>query len=255
MVETKRNYENYPIGSLIYFVKKHGHRWSVSFGTVLEHYADATMIQLYEYIDTRLINGTPIKEFETPTDWKKSPKGWSYDTKLFDLSHSDFSHNHNDYKIDNPDDILRAINEGVLVRVQDNDHAHIEEEIDRKKGWRLIRKYPYGEYHPTHTSLYTSEMYFTYEEANNVVKEHDAEFKRQSELSDYEWSVEQIDRTLDKWIVLHYDVTSSQPTEEKEKYREWLLSQSNVEDIETRIYQGQIQWKYWKNKRWMNIEL
>jgi hypothetical protein len=30
---------------------------------------------------------------------------------------------------------------------------------------------------------------------------------------------------------------------------------SNIEDIETRIYGGEIQWRYWKNKKWNNIEL
>ena len=33
------------------------------------------------------------------------------------------------------------------------------------------------------------------------------------------------------------------------------LRMSNVEDIETRIFGGNIQWKYWKNKKWNNIEL
>lgn len=29
----------------------------------------------------------------------------------------------------------------------------------------------------------------------------------------------------------------------------------NVEDIETRLFGGNVQWKYWKNKKWLNIEV
>ena len=43
--------------------------------------------------------------------------------------------------------------------------------------------------------------------------------------------------------------------EEVKQYRDWLLAMSNVEDVETRIFSGNIQWKYWKNKKWNNIEL
>jgi hypothetical protein len=33
-----------------------------------------------------------------------------------------------------------------------------------------------------------------------------------------------------------------------------LLELKNVEDIETRVYDGGVQWKYWKNKRWKKLE-
>ena len=42
---------------------------------------------------------------------------------------------------------------------------------------------------------------------------------------------------------------------EIQQYREWLLNMSNVEDIETRIFNGNVQWKYWTKKRWNYIEL
>lgn len=246
MAELNVNHKTFPIGSVVYFIKKHGHEWDVSYGVVAEHYVDAVCVQLYELFDTRLINGIPIKELITPTRWQKLPKGWSYDTKLFDLSYSEFSHDLKDYSLENPNDILRAINDGVLVKTQDNDHSRIETEIDSKNGWRICRKYPYDNYYPTYTSLQEFQMYSSYEEAKKVVIEHEAELKRQSELSDYEWSVEQIDRILDNPFY---------SDEEKKKYRDWILSLDNVEDIEVRTCQGNIQWKYCKNKRWMNIEI
>ena len=93
-------------------------------------------------------------------------------------------------------------------------------------------------------------MYFTYEEAKKEVEDNIAEFHRQANLSDYDWSVEQIDKTLNLWKRL-----SDSSENEVKQYRDWLLGMSNVEDIEVRLFGGNIQWKYWKNKRWMNIEL
>ena len=83
-----------------------------------------------------------------------------------------------------------------------------------------------------------------------VINEHDAEFKRQSELSDYDWSVEQIDKELSRWAYMY-----SISVEEKQRYRDWILSLDKIEDVEIRIFQGNIQWKYWRNQRWMNIEV
>ena len=93
-------------------------------------------------------------------------------------------------------------------------------------------------------------MYFTYEEAKKEVEDNIVEFNRQANLSDYDWSVEQIDKTLGFWKHL-----SGSTDNEVKHYRDWLLGMSNVEDIEVRLFGGNIQWKYWKNKRWMNIEL
>ena len=82
------------------------------------------------------------------------------------------------------------------------------------------------------------------------MNENVSEFTRQANLSDYDWSVEQIDKTLNRWKKF---VDASD--KEVEQYRDWLLSMDNVEDIETRISNGNIQWKYWKNKKWNYIEL
>ena len=99
------------------------------------------------------------------------------------------------------------------------------------------------------TKTYLNES-TNYKEAKKEVDENIAEFHRQAALSEYDWSVEQIDKTLKRYQIIN-DVTY----EEVKQYRDWLLAMSNVEDIETRIFGGNIQWKYWKNKRWMNIEL
>ena len=40
MSELDINPKIYPIGSVVYFIKKHGHEWEVSYGIVEEHYVD-----------------------------------------------------------------------------------------------------------------------------------------------------------------------------------------------------------------------
>lgn len=93
-------------------------------------------------------------------------------------------------------------------------------------------------------------LLITYEEAKSEVDANIAEFMRQAALSDYDLSVEQIDNTLNRWQKI---MDSSD--KERIKYREWILGMKNVVDIETRIFDGNVQWKYWKNKKWNYIEL
>lgn len=99
-------------------------------------------------------------------------------------------------------------------------------------------------------SIRPDKVYFTYQEAKAEVEEYLTEFRRQAALSDYEWAVEEIDKTLNHWKKFQ-DATD----EEVNVYRDWLLSMKNVEEIETRISLGNIQWKYEKNKKWNNIVL
>lgn len=233
------NQRRFPIGSVVYFIGAYVHNSynaeCVRYGVVSGHYTDATIVQLYEPRDMRRIDGVPIKEFETPTKWRKLPKGWSYDTKLFDLTFDEFP-KEKSYEINNPQDILDAIADGVLVKVQDNDHSEIRTEIDKTEGWRICRDYPYGSHYPEYIGLQEYQMYETYQEAEAVIKKHDEELKRIAELSDYDWSVEQIDNTLGRWAHM-----TSDSDKLKYKYREWLLNLDRVEDIETRISGGSIQ--------------
>lgn len=99
-------------------------------------------------------------------------------------------------------------------------------------------------------SIVSPKLYFKYDEAKKVVDENIAEFKRQASLTNYEWAVEKIDNILGRWKFLN-----GATNEDVEIYRNWILSLKNVEDVDVRIWQNNIQWKYWKNKRWNNIEL
>ena len=77
-----------------------------------------------------------------------------------------------------------------------------------------------------------------------------AALERMANMSEYDWAVELIEQTLNQWKTFQ-----NATDEEVNGYRTWLLSMKNVEDIETRMSLGNIQWKYLKNKKWNNIVL
>lgn len=247
--ELNINRQEIPIGTVVYYIKKHGHEWRVDFGTVEEHYTSEICIQLYDFADTRLINGVPSNEFVTPTKWKKLPKGWSYNTKLFECSDIELPAIAKTLSLSKTDDILTAIKEGILVKVQNIDYCHFCTEIDSKKGWRIIRQYPMTEHHPEYKSFIPCELFRTYEEAQKMIDIHQAELKRQANLSDLEWSIEQIDKVIDRWAIT-YDIS----TEEKAKCRERIMCIDKLENVETRVSGGMVQWKYEDKERWMTVE-
>lgn len=199
--------------------------------------------------ERRLVNGIPIDEFKSESKYKKLPKGWwNYDTRLFEITSEDIDEDIKTYKLDvrNPDSVKKAYDNGLLVKKNTIFDGEIDAEIT-KDGYRIVKKYPPYRNNITSISIRPNKLYTTYEEAEKEVDDNIVEFIRQSELSDYEWSVEQIDKTLNRC----YGKTDI----EKKQYRDWLLEMDRVEDIEVRTIGGEIQWKYWDKKRWSNIEL
>ena len=239
-------------GDIVYWCHQRGHEYSVHYGMVDEQFSDAVVIDYLVPRERRRVDSVPIDEFQSEQRYRKLPKGWTYNTELFKLTWDDFTSEEKDFVLDisKPETLKEAYDKGYLVKDNTIFHGVIEDEIT-KDGFRIVKKYPRETFHHIdHVSIRPDKVYFTYEEAKKEVDENIAEFNRQASLSDYDWSVEQIDKTLKRYQIIN-DTTD----EEVKEYRDWLLAMSNVEDIETRIFNGNIQWKYWKNKRWMNIEL
>ena len=238
-------------GNIVYWCHQRGHEYSVHYGMVDEQFSDAVCIDYIVPRERRLVDGVPISEFESEQRYRKLPKGWSYDTKLFEITYEPLTEDEIVFKIDitKPETLKTAYEKGYLVKDSTIFHGQIEDEIT-KDGYRIVKKYPRDLHHIDHTSVRSDKVYFTYEEAQKEVEDNIAEFYRQASLSDYDWSVEQIEKTLNLWKGL-----SGSSDNEVKQYRDWLLGMSNVEDIEVRLFGGNIQWKYWKNKRWNYIEL
>lgn len=249
------NKKELPVGSVAYYLDFEEHSTGkkvIKYGIVDEHYAGTIALRLLELSDRRFIQGVPLKDFVTPTQWKKLPNGWSYDTVLFEIETIPLPKNKEEIKehidIRKPENILWLYSNGVLVDVSYMNHRELTTEIDKNHGWRIIDECTVGKYYPSYVSVSYYNVYPTYEEAEKALKEDYAEYCAQAEMTDYEWSVWQIDHELNRWANIH-GITDV----EKQRYRDWLLERDNVEDIEIRIADGGVQWKYWKNKKWLNI--
>ncbi len=234
-------------GDIVYWCHRRGHKYEVHWGMVDEIFSDAIYVDYLSVKERRRVDGIPSDEFESETKRKKLPKGWTYDTQLFEITQDEIENEK--INIKDPENIKDLFNRGLLVKDSALFHGKIEADIT-KEGYRIVKKYPMWEYHISNVSIRPDRLYSTYEEAEKEVNENIAEFIRQSNLSEYEWSVEQIDKALDRWQGM-YCVSE----DDKLEHRNWLLEMENVEDIEVRLWGGNIQWKYWKKKRWNNIEL
>lgn len=245
----KKRFNN---GDIVYWCHHAGNAdYSVKFGMVDEQFSDAVCIDYLASRERRRIDSVPIDEFKNEQRYRKLPKGWTYDTRLFEITYDALSDKEKNYKLDitKPESIKIAYDKGYLVKDNTIFHGQVEAEIT-KEGFRIIKKYPNWQHHITHISVRPDKVYFSYDEAKKEVEDNIAEFNRQASVSDYDWSVEQIDKTLNYWQTISFATD-----DERRSYRNWLLAMDNVEDIEVRVSGGNIQWKYWKNRRWNNIEL
>lgn len=239
-------------GDIAYWCNRTGHKFSVHWGRVSSacNHCNGSIVYV-DYLspkETRLVDGIPIDEFKSENRFKKLPKGWSYDTRLYEVTYTD-ELNGITFDVRDPDRINELYEDGLFVKKSKIYDGTIDAEITNQ-GYRVIKRYiPYNQ-NITSTSIVRDKLYFSYEEAQQDVDDNVAELKRQSELSEYDWSVEEMNKMLDRWQ-FNYGKTDL----EKQDYREWLLALDKFEDVEVRLWNSDIQWKYWKNKRWNNIEL
>ena len=242
-------------GDVVYWVERHRqppYEYYIDYGIVDEEFSDAVCVERLHIRDHRFIDNIPYNDFPQFTHWKKLPKGWTYNTQLFEMewrSSKDWSALGN-LKINKPEDIKTAFEQGVLIYLKDYDQTVPHAEIDKKLGWRIRKEHDDSIYVYPYVSLQKDNAFETYAEAKAMIDAQEAEWKRQSELTDEEWSVEQIDHDLQRWAKIY-----SKSPEEVQKVRVFLLGMDKVEDIETRVFGGDFQWKYWKNKKWRTVVL
>ena len=241
-------------GDVVYWVGRRRHspyECYVDYGIVDEEFSDGVCVDRLHIRDNRYINDIPYKEFPSVTKWQKLPKGWTYNTELFEMEwrNNDWAVL-NTLRIDNPEDIKKALELGILIYLKDYDQTVPHSEVSNKLGWRIRKEHDNSSYIYPYVTLQKDNAFKTYEEAQAVIDAQEAEWKRQSELTDEEWSIEQIDHDLQRWAKIY-----SKSPEEVQRVREFLLGMDKIEDIETRVFGEDFQWKYWKNKKWRTIVL
>ena len=237
---------------IVYFLRDHGYKRDISYGIVNDIYSDGIVVDLLEPRDLRLVQGIPIKEWKIDPHKYKLPKGWTYHTILFSYEYSEprseFQAKIDSIDIKDPNAISQAISDNLLVRSIENDRGYIDTDIE-KDGYYLRKKYDNNLPRICSLTIPPHLLYHTYSEAEAKKKEYDDELTRQANLTDEEWSIEQIDKTIDTFAYL-YGISDKT----KQAYRKRLLELDNIADVETRIYGGAIQYKYWKKQRWNTIE-
>ena len=252
-------------GDIVYWCRYVKGKCHIHFGMVDTQYSDAVCIDLLVPKDFRTIEGVPIEEWTPDNRERKLPVGWTYDTRLFQYGYIQRMPqryerficgliNEKDSSLKDKAGIADSYKKGYLVKSKDRCHLVIKDEIG-KGTYTLKVKYSRQEGYANGyggidcISVKPDKVYETYEEALKEKNEYEAEFRRIQSLSDLDWSVEQIDNTLERWTGVY-----CVPDTIKNKYREFLLSLSDLENVEVRIFNKDIQWKYWRNSRWRNIE-
>lgn len=107
-------------GDIVYWCNKSGNEYSVKYSRVDEQFSDAVCIDLLEPKETRYIDGVPIDEFKDNQKYRKLPKGWTYNTKLFSLEwrtdpKDEKLFNELCVKIDDPDSIKKRMRQVYLL--------------------------------------------------------------------------------------------------------------------------------------------
>lgn len=245
------NPQDLPIGSVAYYIEHNSFdKWKVDYGIVEAHYTHSIVLTMLDVNKTgRTVEGTPFSDFRM-TEWRKLPKGWSYDTDLVgnSLQWSNAIELNEKYKlidITDPNSILQAYKSGVLIEVEKNDYGVIDAEIDKKYGYRIVKKYPmWQKIKAWNKSFYYYDVFKDYKSAQEVIDEQRAELKRISEMTDKEYSIHMFTERIDSSI---YDENY------KEYCKSFLMAQDNIEDIVVRVSNKGIDWRYEKNKRWNTI--
>lgn len=234
----------YNHGDIVYVLERRPYDGDFGIKTCMvdEEFSDRVALVFVSPKDSRLINGIPIYDFQ-PTRRKKLPKNWAVKT-LYDLTCDyDLDEAANKIKINDKKAIKKGIENGVLV--VDTPRLSIQTDID-KDGYsvfvqRVNRDRTSGMY-------YRYEIYDTYEEALKAEEANIAELKRQSELTDEEWAKEHIEETISRYAKL-YDISYK----EVERIKDMIYGLDKIEDVDVRIANGFIQWKYYNKKRWNTV--
>ena len=109
-----------PIGTIVYYIEKRGdYNWTINWGKIIDHYPSVVVLELYDNRETRIVDGIPYDDLPWRTPFKKLPKKWSYDTKLYNMTYVEYPKEIKDemdsLDFSKPQDIQKAIDKGYIV--------------------------------------------------------------------------------------------------------------------------------------------
>ena len=266
-------------GDIVFFIRNN--QGVIDWGEVETVFCDRNVLTLYELRDRRTVEGVPIGKYKfnpEQSDWRKLPKDFF---KEYDELKSGDDENgvwqSSEYRKDmkskelfeegesylegeqewlkkpfwNVDVIREGIDKGfyVLPSTQRRDLS-AQSEITTK-GWRIVPYCPVC-YVPekNRRSDYVSvpfyQTYATYAEADYFIKQYRAELERQSNLTDYEFDMEHLERVL-KLCCFNTD-------DEKDIIRKVIGKMfKEGKDIDMKNSDGRFLWRKSGMKKWTEV--
>jgi hypothetical protein len=243
---------------IVYVVETIGRVANIRLGIVDSLDKNCCIVDFLVIKEHRYVKGTPIDEFKT-TEWKSYPKVfregkfrekfepsvevvWRLSKRDQELLRA--------LRIDGVADMEEAYKEKLLVRASEVTDWDVRVEINRNNEYRIVKSIPawtqtYGKDKRTFVHLPKDKVYPSYELAQKAVKEWDAKWAKLDALTDFEWSVREIDKVLKQF-----------PEEDRERYREILLSMPDIEDLEVRKRDGVLWYRWFTPKtEWEQLAL
>lgn len=246
-------------GQIVFFLERHNtqpHNFYIGYGVVDFYSCTDVCVDWLGLKDNRIVvtldgKRTPFAEFKNDAEYRKLPKGWSYDTKLYDIEYDE-----SDKEIKNKILSLKGIDKqvrmaydcGILVKKTLTDYEGVDATVD-KDGYKLSRKLPMWVQHRTGGTYRYDELFATFDEAQEALDAYKAEQTRIANLSDREWVLEDVHKTVNRHKNIYHE-----SDEYYEKVLDFFENRcDNVEDVEVRISGGVIQWKYYNRKKWNSL--
>lgn len=236
-------------GDIVFFINGDNVDW----GEVVDIYDTTYGLRVYETKDLRLLNGIPIDEYEFDNKYHQLPKGWTWNTPLYDLS-SDTEKFKNISLPTTVDAIRHCIDIGFFVRPDEQSkNRHVDVEID-KNGYRLVFKWDSDGINKsdsilnrgdkTYRSVPFHNCFATYEEAQDVISQYKKEIESQGDMTDREWCLYEIRRVAERCNYSESEVN-------------YIISMfehdPKLEKIEVRNSFGALEWKYENKRAWQRV--
>ena len=212
---------------------------------------DLYYIDLIQLADHRYVDGIPIQDLPFESEWRKLPKGWTYNTELFSIEDRV-----PDYEVKRrkelrwtvPEDVRTALREGVCVLSKNVFHGVVEAQVDRQKGFRVVKKYPhwtlnYGQPNKKYRRVPSCDVCSNYCDALDRLSAIKAERERVQNLSDDEWSWEEIEKVLKRV-----------GTEYADRCRKFFRTLTDIADVEIKVVDGAVHWRrFEKRTKWAPV--
>lgn len=242
-------------GDIVYWLSdtERGHVYpcpQIRWGVVEEVYHTEVNITIYEPLDRKMLDGILLRDYVPDYRTRKLPKGWSYDTRLFEVTEAPLPEELATCLISDCAKLKEYIQKGYLVPAAENPHWYPQAVIT-KHGWHIEKDHDNRRI--TDVTLENFRVYESYADAREAVDSIERERERQAGLSVSEWWEEEVGGKVSFWASL---IGKDPGSERVQKAREHLLGLPDAGDIDLRITGPghQLQYRYAGKKKWICVE-